>query len=166
MLRYLVIAAVLVVGTFVAVTAYHTYALRIRVQGGRATMPPKPNASQTPSRAPTRALRGDAPWALSALPECLVQVQEWTGTRRFALAHLPRGARAVTPPAVLRYGDCTIEVRDGEAFVRRGADRLRIPPIARFYRMADGIALLRSAGCAGLSCASVLRVYAVPKASP
>ncbi len=158
MLRYLAIATVLVVGTFVAVTAYHTYALHIRVQGGRATMSPKPNASQTPSRPQARGLRGDAPWALSALPECLVQVQEWRGTASFVRAHLPSGAGAIVPPAVLRYGDCTIFVSDRQAVVHRGEDWLRIPPTAFFYRTAESLALLRSS-CALGRCVAVLRIY-------
>jgi hypothetical protein len=166
MLRYFAVAALLVVGTFVAVTAYHRYSLRIRVAGGRATMAPRPNASETPSRSTQLVLRGDAPWALSALPECLIQVQEWKGTMRYVRSHIPHGASAIAPPDVLHYGDCTIAIHGDEAFVQRGKDRLRIPPLARFYRMESGIALLRSTGCASPACASVLRVYASVRSQP
>lgn len=163
MVRYFVIATVLVVGTFVAVTAYHTYALRIRVAGGRATMPPKATGSEAKSAAALLPLRGDAPWALSALPECLIQVQEWKGTLRYALSHVPRDATVIASPAQLHYADCRVSIVGDEAFVRRGGDRLRIPPRARFYRVAGEIALLWMPRCARRVCGATLRIYRAPK---
>jgi hypothetical protein len=99
-------------------------------------------------------MSGDAPWALSALPECLTQVSKSTGSRRYVRAHLPRNAVRVMPPARLSYADCTISIDDDEAFVRRGADRFRIPPSVQFYRVRGEVAMMRE------TAASVeLRVY-------
>lgn len=162
MLRYFVIASVLVVGTFVGITAYHRYHLPIAVKGGRATMPPHASSSAPPSSHRVQGLRGDAPWALSALPECLVQTQEWKGSLGVVTSHVPRGARAVAPWSVLHYGDCTIFVARGQAVVHRGQDWLRIPPLIRLYTYSSirsaGIALVRSV-CAGARCPAILRVY-------
>ncbi|HUY40972.1 MAG TPA: hypothetical protein VMV82_05335 [Candidatus Dormibacteraeota bacterium] len=164
MLRYFVIATVLVVGTLVAATAYHEYRLRIVVGSGKGYVPPKPAASLAPGHRIRQGLRGDAAWALSALPECMIQIAEWKGRREALTSHLPFTARAVAAPAVLRYGDCAITVVDDEAYVRRGHDRLRIPPHVRFYLIPGGIATLR-AGCTAGSCAAVLRVYRTARAA-
>ena len=59
----------------------------------------------------------------------------------YVLAHLPAGAVPVAAPARLVYGDCSITIVGDEAYVRRGDDRFRIPPRARFYR-ADGLLAL------------------------
>lgn len=165
MLRYFVIATVLVVGIFVAVAAYHEYRLHIVVRGGRATMPPRASSSALPNARLARGLRGPAPWALSALPECLEQTQEWKGQLSFVRAHLPRGARAVAPWTVLHYGDCSVFVSHDQALVHRGQDWLSIPPVAHLYTFAagsagdeQGVALIRSS-CEGAKCAAVLRLY-------
>jgi hypothetical protein len=160
MARYFVIAAVLVVGTFVGITAYYHYGLTIKVGTSRATMPPHASSSAPPSAYRHRGLRGDAPWALSALPECLVQTGEWKGPIAAVRAHVPRGAQALVPPQTLSFGDCTLFIDGDEAFVRRGDDRLRIPPHVRFYGFLRGLAMLRVA-CRGGGCPAVLRVYAV-----
>ena len=158
MLRYLAISTVLVVGTLVAVTAYHNEQVVIRVEGGRPTGPPRfTDKERDAAGALSRPLHGDAAWALSALPECLVQTQEWRGTLRFALAHMPRGEKAIVPPAVLHYADCTISIDGTEATVRRGPDELRIPPVSRFYHVHGGIALLHTAGV------TTLRLYRKPR---
>jgi hypothetical protein len=116
--------------------------IRVKIASIYARVPPKPaspNAVGTPNGV---ALRGDAPWALSALPECLIQMSETIGPPRYVLAHLPPGATMVTPPATLTYADCTISIADGEATVTRGVDRFRIPPQVRFYRTGGTLALL------------------------
>jgi len=161
-LRYFVIATVLVVGAWAAIAAYHEYRLRIVVRGGSGTMPPHASSSAPPSARYARGLRGAAPWALSALPECLLQTEEWKGTLGAVLAHLPRGARSVPPATTLDYGDCAILVSSNRAVVHRGRDWLTIPPVAHLYTFASsggGVALVRSS-CAGAECAAVLRVYA------
>jgi hypothetical protein len=154
MLRYLVLSAVIVLGFAVLVTAWANRELiRIKIASVYARVPPKPEAA-APVTGTAAPFEGDAAWALSALPECLTQVSESRGPLGYLVAHLPAGARAVAPPAVLSYGDCTISVAGDEALVRRGADRFRIPPHVRFYRTAGLLAVLRQ-GASG----NVLRIY-------
>jgi hypothetical protein len=158
-LRYLALSTVLVVAVAVIVAGWALRdRLRIQVGEGRGSGPPKPQASSTAR--PQSGLGGDAPWALAALPECFEQLTTDTGPRAFLLAHLPANSVVVVPPARLRYADCTIFVRDDEAVVSRGSDRLRIPPPARFYRSPGTLSLLRSTAGGG-----ELRVYQPRQAS-
>ncbi len=155
MLRYLIVSAAIVVGAAVLATGWANRDLiRIKIAGTNLRVPAKAGASNAPARSPGAPLRGDAPWALSALPECLVQISESAGSPRYVRARLPARARTIVPPATLVYGDCTIVIAGDEAYVRRGADRLRIPPSVRFYRTPDRLALVRE-----YANAAELRVY-------
>ena len=128
--------------------------IRVKIASVYARVAPKPGASSPVSSGAVASLSGDAPWALSALPECLTQVSKSSGSRRYVRAHLPRGAVRIVPPARLSYGDCTISIDGDEAFVRRGADRFRIPPSVQFYRARGEVAMMRE------TAASVeLRIY-------
>lgn len=145
----------------VAVTAWQARDL-IRIRIGSTNLRANvhrdaPNGNGTDGRS---ELRGDAPWALSALPGCLRQTQETRGELDYVRAHLPAGARAIMPPATLTYGTCTISVVGVEAYVRRGSDRLRIPPRVQFYQAGDTLALLRTTDGYG-----ELRLY-VPSSLP
>jgi hypothetical protein len=134
---------VIVVGGAVLATAWvNRDLIRIRIASVYAGSP-KPAAPNEPIAGGGAPLRGDAPWALSALPECLIQTSESTGPSSYVRAHLPPGALAVAPPARLVYGDCAISIVGDEAYVQRGNDRLRIPPHVRFYRAAGLLAMIR-----------------------
>lgn len=147
MLRYYAIATGLVLAIAVLVTAWSNRELiRIKISGTNLHVPPKSGEAQPFRGASSAALRGDAPWALSALPECLRQRSEATGPRAFVLAHVPPGMTVVAPGSNLVYSACTISVGDGEAYVTRGPDRLRIPPHVQFYRAPGVLALVRSSG--------------------
>lgn len=155
MLRYLVISTLIVFTVAVVVAGWMNRDLiRIKIASVYASAPPKPAPSSTTGSGSSGGLRGDAPWALSALPECLVQMSESTGPPAYTSARLPAGSVPIGPPATLHYGDCTISLTGDEAFVSRGADRFRIPPKVRFYRTARTLALLRVEGGG-----SELRVY-------
>lgn len=155
MLRYLVLAAIIVFAIAIAVAGWvNRDAIRIRIASVYVRVSPKPQASNVPGPGSSKGLGGDAPWALSALPECLVQTSKTTGPIAYVLEHLPDGAAPVAQPATLRYGDCTIELAGGAAVVRRGEDRFRIPPHVRLYRGPGVLALLRTA-----SNGNELRVY-------
>lgn len=158
MLRYFVIAAVVVVAVFIGAAAIHEAQSRIREISGHGRAAQSATSARGRGRG-NAAVRGDAPWALSALPECMIQTTEGKGNERTLLAHLPRNAHEIAPPATLRYGDCTLSISDDQALVLRGEDRLRIPPVARFYRFAGGIALLRTPHCEARNCPSTLRIY-------
>ncbi len=144
MLRYLILSAVIILSVAVLATAWANRDLiRIKIGSVYAPVPAKPGGSGAPARAQSRALRGDAPWALSALPECLTQVSESSGPAAYVRSRLPSGAAAIVPPATLVYGDCTITIAGEQAYVRRGADRLHIPPRVQFYRAFGLLALMR-----------------------
>ncbi|HEU5480654.1 MAG TPA: hypothetical protein VFU90_12500, partial [Candidatus Tumulicola sp.] len=130
-------------------------AIRLRIASVYAPVPPKPEAAGKFAAAAGGGVRGDAAWALSVFPECLSQVSRATGPREYVLAHLPKGAAAVTAPATLTYGDCTIVYSGSDVRVRRGTDQLRIPPLVRLYRAPGALAVLHSDGSGG----NDLRVY-------
>jgi hypothetical protein len=144
MLRYFVLATAIVVGAGVIIAGWvNRDMLRIKLASVYASAPPKAEPAEAIGTGSNVGLRGDAPWALSALPECLVQKSESTGPRAYVLAHLPPGAAAIEPPATLRVRDCGIELAGDAIYVRRGPDRFRIPPPVRLYRFPGGFALLR-----------------------
>jgi len=154
-IRYVALAAAIVVGSVVLVTSWQRRDL-IRINIAPTTLPaaPKPADSTGRGTRPDVAFLGDAPWALSALPGCLEQIQVTTGPIAFVRAHVPPGATPVVPPATFSYGNCTISVAGDEAYVRRGNDRFHIPPVVRFYRGPALLAVLREGGSG-----NELRVY-------
>jgi hypothetical protein len=143
-LRYLLLSTAIVVGAAMVVAAWvNRDLIRIKIASVYARVPAKAGAAASRGRIAMPALSGDAPWALSALPECLIQTSESAGPLAYVRAHLPPGAAPIVPPATLVYGDCSITIDGNEAFVRRGADRLRIPPRVQFYRAEGLLALIR-----------------------
>ena len=144
MLKYLLLSAAIVLSLAIVVAGWvNRDLIRIKIASVYARVYPKPGGATASVRPSDEALTGDAPWALSALPECLTQTSESTGSIEYVRAHLPRGATPVRPPATLVYGDCTISIAGDQAFVRRGSDRLRIPPSVRFYRAEGLLAMVR-----------------------
>ncbi len=93
-------------------------------------------------------MAGDAPWALSALPECFEQISETRGSVAFATARLPSGGRLAPSGSALRAADCSVSVGARELLVRRGDLRLVVPPEARLYVWPDRFAVLRLDGAA------------------
>ena len=145
MLRYLAIATVIVLAVVVAATAWeHRDLLRFKYAANHEVGLRGVHERARGPR-PANAVTGDAPWALSALPDCVRQSQIYRGTPAFVRSKLPAGASAIEPGARLRFGPCTILVGDGEVSVTRGQDHLRIPPQATLYRLGDGLVLLRIA---------------------
>jgi hypothetical protein len=144
LLKYLAISSVLVLGIAVAVAAWvNRDSIRIKIASVYARVAPKPAAALHPTGNASAGFSGDAPWALSALPECLSQVSKSSGSADYVSGRIPAGALRVAPPARLKYGDCTIVLAGNEAVVSRGSDRFRIPPEARFYRKAGLLAVVR-----------------------
>jgi hypothetical protein len=146
-LRYFALATVIVLTVVVFATAWENRELiRIRIASTSVPMSPKPADPYGVTGRANVPVRGDAPWALSALPECLEPTSVTTGPLAYVLAHLPPGATPVVPPATLSYGDCTILLSGDEAYVRRGNDRFHIPAHVRFYRGPALLAVLRLRG--------------------
>jgi hypothetical protein len=120
--------------------------LRLKIASVYASVPPKVSQTPPPSKRRATAFSGDAPWALSALPECFTPVAKSTaGNLQYVLAHLPPKATMARPSAKLTYADCTIRVAGDELYVDRGTDHLRIPPPARLYTGPGSVAVLRGA---------------------
>lgn len=154
-LRYLALSTAIVLLVAMTVAGWvNRDLIRIKIASVYARVHPKPQPSNAPGGETNLGLHGDAPWALSALPECLLQLSETTGPLDYVLKHVPPGAQQIGSPASLQYGDCTILLSDDEAYVRRGSDRYRIPPRVRFYRGAGVLVLLRES-----SNGNELRVY-------
>jgi len=103
-----------------------------------------------------RPVGGDAPWALSALPECFHQVHFASGDAAFVGSKMPPGSRAVAAGATLATADCRLRVGVGDATVARGDNLLRVPPPARFFVAGDRLLLRTRAGAR-----ITLRTYAI-----
>lgn len=144
MLRYFAIATLIVLTIVVYVTARTRLGLPGHVNFWKATASPPPAENVT----------GNAPWALSALPDCFAQTSETTGSAAYVAAHVPSGAQLVAAGTHLTFGPCTISVGRDELLVTRGSDRLRVPPQARLYMIGETLALLRTSGSI-----TTLRIY-------
>lgn len=147
MIRYLAISTVIVLAIAVAIAAWvNRDLIRLKIASVYAKVPPKPGTAHAPAGGSSMSLHGDAPWALSAFPECLRQQSESRGTPQYVRTHLPPNSRPIVPPNDVRYGDCTIAVRGWEAFVRRGSDVFRIPPRVEFFNSGNLLVMLRISG--------------------
>jgi hypothetical protein len=135
--------------------------IAVKIKSVFVPVPPKAAQHVAEGERKAGAFSGDAPWALSALPECFDQTSKATSpTLPYVLAHLPAGAAMVRPPATLQYADCTVRVTGDEVFVDRDGDHMHIPPQARIYTAPGSIALLR--GSEGGYELRVYRVIAAP----
>jgi hypothetical protein len=96
--------------------------------------PGRPHPEATVSSSP-RPVEGNAPWALSALPECFRQKAVLAGTVAFVRASkfkiVDANARRVV--GTVRVADCTLSIERDRAFVERGDNHLIVPPSAIFY---------------------------------
>ena len=146
MLRYFAIATVIVLAVVVIVTMRAHLVLPAHVNFWKATAAPPPPDDTT----------GNAPWALSALPDCFVQRSETSGAPAYVEAQIPARARPVPEGTRLSYGPCTILVQKGELLVERGSDRLRVPPRATLYTAGNMLVLIRVSGKT-----AVLRTYEI-----
>ena len=119
-----------------------------------APAPPKASQTEPPAKRPHSNVTGDAPWALSALPECFAPESKTTGPASFVMAHLPRGLTQARSGDVFHYADCVVRVQGQTVLVDRGSDHLRVPPPADLYYGDNVLALLR-----GVPGGYDLRVY-------
>ena len=150
----------LVTGTLIFLRAHPLPRWDIR-GGPRVSGTPTRGRPQPSSNYRAGAFLGiDAPWALSALPECLLQrsVYRAVDARTVKDRHLPAGAQPVAPGTELRYRNCVIAVRANDATVTRGADRFHIPPLSQFFTTRQGLIFVRQTTDGH---GAELRVYAV-----
>jgi hypothetical protein len=155
MWRFFAAATVLVAAFVFAITLHKMSSPGLRVSA-RASGTPSASRVQSLERAVPATLGGDAPWALSALPDCARQHSEVRGDVASIRAKIPSGATAIN--GSVHAGPCTIDVTASGIFVRRGSDRLRIPPPARLLHWDDRYYLY-----AQNRNAAMLRVYSFLK---
>ncbi len=145
--RALALATVIVLAIVVLATAWtHLGKLRISIAPTQGPDKPKLARGSDGLGRSEGAFVGSGGWVLSALPDCVTQLSVTHGPPAYVRAHLPAGATIVENGSTLVYGPCTISVRNGEIEIRRGADRLAIPPPAVLYRAGRILALLQVKG--------------------
>ncbi|MBV8363106.1 MAG: hypothetical protein JO193_00920 [Candidatus Eremiobacteraeota bacterium] len=143
---------VITVGGVIALRVHFAHELRMRAVQAHGS--PTVGRNQPPSTVHPGPLGAEAPWALSALPECWLQQNVWRAHTLAGLrAHLPVNARAIAPGAVLVYRNCTLQVRADDAVVTRGNDRFHIPPHSHFFSLGDELIFVRQ------NRAAELRIY-------
>jgi hypothetical protein len=142
-LRYYLLSTVIVCTVILVGALFvHRASVAIKIASVYASVPPKPiDEARLAGTAPP--FSGEAPWALSALPECFHQRSEITGPRDFVLAHMPAGIAVQS--AVLHASDCTLTIASPRALVTRGSDRLRLAD-SSFYRIGADLGVLHRDG--------------------
>ena len=140
MLRFYLIATAIVLVAGVAIAALYRggSGRDLRVASVQTTASPSPPRRQdTTSHGPI-VPTGDAPWAMSAVPECFRQRREVHGPPAYVRAALPASARPLAAGTVVTAGDCTVTVGAGTVLVRRADETLRVPPQSTLYALAGG----------------------------
>src|SRR5579875_993787 len=134
MWRYYAIATAIVV-VLGAIAFTHRLLTGGTIRADRTTTrranPGSANAGYVTTPPPFFTGQGD--WVMSALPECFTQQSSAEGPSALVASQVPAAARRVRPGTTLRRGDCTVLVRRDDIWIRRGKDRLRVPPDARLY---------------------------------
>jgi hypothetical protein len=165
MWRFYVIATLIVVGIGSAFFARRVASLR----DFSVSATPRPGQTPTQVRgggnASTRAERftGEGSWVMSALPDCFDEQRSIVG-RSEAVAHLvPPERERIRSGTTLRWSDCEVTVGTDTVVIRRGDDRLRVPPSARLYAAsADRLTLVWR----GASGRTEIRIYTPPAIAP
>lgn len=155
MWRFYLAATILVAVFIFAITLRKLPQTDLRVSASPSGTPSAPR-SQPPASAGPAAVRGDAPWALSALPDCARQHSETRGSIEFVTRAIPKDATPVS--GHLQAGPCAIDVTATGILIVRGKDRLHIPPPARLL-YAGGRYYLYERDRKG----AILRVYSLVK---
>lgn len=139
-------SAIVFIAGLIAGAYWNREELAIKIKSLYVHVPPKAVDAHASGTAESNAFRGRAPWALSALPECFMQIAQARSPHSLAFvrAHLPHGAKPVSAPATLHYADCTLQIAKATITVERGADRLYVPARAQLYIAGNILALLRT----------------------
>ena len=143
MWRYYV-AATAIVAAFLFVISLHREGPPDLRVSGRSSGTPSPARSESTGGDGRGNVVGDAPWALSALPDCARQHFATRGTAAEVRAKIPAAATVVQGEIVA--GPCSITVTPRGIVVVRGLDRLRIPPPAQLLHAGDRYYLYRRSG--------------------
>jgi hypothetical protein len=141
------LAATLVVVLVGSVLAAHRFArpdLRIVAQASGTPTVERPASPQALTS--QAAFTGEGAWVLSALPDCLREVERTRGPEAALAGKRPAEADRIGRSVAVRAGACTITVGAHDLIVQRGADRLRVPPEAALYRAGNGFSLVVRTG--------------------
>jgi hypothetical protein len=153
-LRYYLAATILVVGALAVGAAFHRPGKPLEVAAVRASGSPSAPRFQAPSTRSPAPVSGEAPWALSAFPECFTQTERVRGPRAYVRAHLPASLHPVPSGRSARSGDCTVDVLGEGLRLKRGEERLFVAR-ARLFQVGGSpfersgtreLVLLREAG--------------------
>ena len=155
MWRFYLAATVIVAAFVFAVTLHKASPPDLRISALASGTPSAPRTQGSEESVPGE-VRGDAPWALSALPDCARQHEERRGPAALVQRSIPPGAHAIE--GTLHAGPCKIDVASDGITIVRGADRLRIPQPVRLLE-SGGRYYLYEEDRKG----AVLRVYSFVK---
>ncbi len=138
----MIATALVCIGGILATLTHHA-APALRMRAVHASGSPSPPRREAPSNFHAGNFFGNAPWALSALPDCFVQETVWSGPEAGLRRHVPADAQQVGSGTILRSSNCTLTVGARDAFVVRGLDRFHIPPRTRFFIAGRQLFMLR-----------------------
>jgi hypothetical protein len=142
-LRYYLVATLIVVAIGSAVVA-HRLMTRVEHREAARALPPPTRADANAGfvATPQPYFVGQGGWVLSALPSCFTQRSSTQGPTAMLGREIPQDALRIAPGTTLRSGSCTVLVRPHDIWVYRGGDRLRVPPEARLYHGPQGLTLV------------------------
>jgi len=150
MMRYVAVATAIVVAAMLAILALgRTTPPRDAPFSSKLASPgvPRNEGAGSGTAAP---LVGDAPWALSALPECFRQTFEESGSHAHPRIRAQDAPDIGSPTvwhrivrATLTTADCRLRVAIDSAVVVRADTRLSIPPRTHVYVAGKSLVLDR-----------------------
>jgi len=146
MLPYYAAASALVVGTLVIFASGLGRSPKLRVASVPVHGTPSPARGEAASTFAPGSVTGEAPWALSAVPECFRQESEAHGSPAFVASRLPAGAQRLAAGTRLAVGDCRLRVGAAVLTLERGGERLVVPRWTRVYSAGALLAVLRDSG--------------------
>ena len=103
--------------------------------------PARPGPAATPG-----AFTAQGPWVLSALPGCFEEQSRVRGPVAALRAKVPPANERIAPGTTITSGACTLLGGAHDLRVRRGEDRLRVPPEAALYRTDGHLTLVVRSG--------------------
>ena len=145
MLRYYVIATAIVVALGSLVFARRFTAPDLRIEA-RPTGTPTVETHHAEDAIAPAAFAGQGPWVLSALPECFDEQSRVRGPAAALAGRVPPATARIPAGTILTSGACSLTVGAYDIRVRRGPDRLRVPPEAALYRVDGRLVLVARSG--------------------
>jgi hypothetical protein len=151
-LRYVVLATIIVLLVGVIAASLHRAAGPLRVASVASTGSPSPPRAEAESTLTPGPLTGVAPWAFVALVDCFKHERTFAGPLDAAEHRVPRGAALLERGSVIVSGPCEVDITDDGARAFRGPRTnpnvdVEVPPHLRVFASAA------PSGTAGGPCA-------------